>query len=55
MEQNFDLHSFERFASLFRKMVSTSSLKYLGKTEKCPFQVLRSVTYEIIIAPKQIL
>ena len=34
---NFDLNSFERFGSLFHKMVSTSSLKNLQKIKKRPF------------------
>ena len=39
---NFVLNSFELFASLSQKLVSTSSLKNLQKTEKCPFQKLRT-------------
>ena len=34
---NFDLNSFEHFASLFQKMVSTSPIKNLQKTKKMQF------------------
>ena len=50
---NFDLNSFERFASLSQKTVSTSPLKNLKKTEKCPFQTLKTFDFELIVASKR--
>ena len=35
-----DLNSFERFASLSQKMISTSSLRYFQKTEEYPCEAL---------------
>ena len=49
---NFYLNSFERIASLSQKMVSTSSLKNLQKTEKCTFQKLRTIAFEVKVASK---
>ena len=39
----FRFKTFERFALLSRKIVSTASLKNLQKTEKCSFQTLRTL------------
>ena len=44
---NFDLNSFESFASLSQKMISTLSLKDLQKTENCSFQMLRILVFEL--------
>ena len=44
---NLDLNSFERFASLYQEMVSTSLLKNLQKTEKRSFQTLKTFLFEL--------
>ena len=49
---NFDLNSSLRFASLSQKMVSTLSLKNFQKTEKHPFQTLRTVAFDSKVAAK---
>ena len=49
---NFDLNSFERFALLFLKMVSTLPLKTLQKTEKWSFQTLRTFVLELKVTSK---
>ena len=45
-------NSFERFGSLSQEMVSTSSLKNLQKTEKRPFQTLKTFVFELEVASK---
>ena len=50
---SFDLNSFERFASLSQKMVSTQLLKNLQKSQKCPFQTLKTFDFELIVASKR--
>ena len=54
LQPNFDLITLERFLSLYRKIVSTSSLKNLQKTKKCSFQMLRTLAFELKVASKQI-
>ena len=49
---NFDLNSFERFASLSLKVISTWSCRNLQKTVKCPFQRLTTFVFEIKVASK---
>ena len=49
---NFDLNSLERFTSLFQKMISTSSLKNLQKTEKCSIQTLTTFVFEPKVTSK---
>ena len=44
--------SFWGTVSLSQKTVSTSSLKTSQKTEKCPFQTLRTFTFELKVASK---
>ena len=44
---NFDLSSFERFASLSQKMVLTLSLENLQKSEKCSLQTLSTFVFEL--------
>ena len=47
---NFDLNSFERFASLSLKVISTWSCRNLQKTVKCPFQRLTTFVFEVKVA-----
>ena len=47
-----ELKSFRCFASFSPKIVSTSSIKNLQKTEKCPFQTLRPFVFELKVASK---
>ena len=47
-----DLNSPERFVSLSKKTISTSSLKNLQKTEKWFFQTLWTFVFELKVAPK---
>ena len=49
---NFDLNSFERFASLSLKVISTWSCRNLQKTVKCPFQRLTTFVFEVKVASK---
>ena len=49
---NFDLNSFERFASLSLKVISTWSCRNLQKTVKCPFQGLTTFVFEVKVASK---
>ena len=44
--------NFHSIISLFQKMASTSSLKNLQETEKCPFQTLRTFGFELKVASK---
>ena len=46
-----DLNSFERFASLSQKKVSTASLRNLEKKQKCPFQTLTKFVFQLEVAP----
>ena len=49
---NFDLNSFEWFASHSQKTASTMTLKCLEKTEKCFVQMLRTFVFELKVALK---
>ena len=52
LSPSFDLNRFGRFASLSQKMVSTSPLKTLEKSEKRPFQTLTTGFFELNVASK---
>ena len=52
LRPNFDLNSFERFASLSQKTVSTSPLKNFQITEKYPFETLTTFVFELSVISK---
>ena len=54
LKPNFDLNSFERFASLSQKTLSTSLLKKFQKSEKYHFQKLRKIVFHLKVASKPI-
>ena len=54
LKPNFDLNSFERFASLSQKTLSTSLLKKFQKSEKYHFQTLRKIVFHLKVASKPI-
>ena len=49
---NFNLNSFWCFALFSQKMISTLSFKNFQKTEKCPFQTIRTFVFELKVAWK---
>ena len=49
---NFDLNSFEHFASLFQKMASILPIKNFQKTKYCYFQTPTIIVLEFKEAPK---
>ena len=51
-QPHFNFNSLERFASLSQTLVSTSSLKSLQITEKCYFQTITTLVFELKIASK---
>ena len=51
-QPHFNFNSLECFASLSQKIVSTLSLKSLQKTEKCSFQTITTLVFELKIASK---
>ena len=50
LSPKFDLNNFKRFALLSQITVLSSWFKNLQKTEKCPFQILRTFIFELQIA-----